>query len=153
MKSPLVIVIATLALAVGVGLGTALATQPANPESVRLVSLPLKLPAVGNVDAVRQWRFGRLESVVQAAGQEDIEMRIRTADGVVHSIFGPGPPLSDLARASNWFDLSKPRPGRNDYVERMIAFDVDGNGRLIAAMSLEPLSRSQARLRRAFGNR
>jgi hypothetical protein len=125
--------------------------KSAPDEQVRLVKLPLDLPAVGNVDGVRQWRFGRLESVEQRGAGPDIVLNIRTADGSVHKIVAPGPPLAQLARRSNW--LTAPdaaRPGRATYVERMIAFDADENGRLIAMMSMEPINRARSRLRRAL---
>ena len=33
------------------------------PEAVRLVKLTTPLPAIGNVDAVKEWRFGRIQEV------------------------------------------------------------------------------------------
>jgi hypothetical protein len=120
-------------------------------EQIRLVELPLKLPAVGNVDAVKKWHFGRLQSVEQHGAGPDIVLNIRTADDVVHRIIGPAPPLGELARRSNWMTApDAARPGRATYVERMIAFDADENGRLIAMMSMEPMNRARSRLRRAL---
>ena len=63
----------------------------------------------------------------------------------------PRAPLVDLAWQSGWFSHdAKDRPTRRDYVERMVAIDVDANGRLIAMMSLEPVRRDTNRMRRAI---
>lgn len=114
------------------------------------IELPLKFPAVGNIDAVKQWRFGRLQDVDQTAGT-DIVLGIRTDQGYVR-VTGPGPELSDLAYRSNWVrSPSRQFPGRSDYAERMIAFDYDPQFRLIALASLEPLPRDRNRLLRAIG--
>ena len=148
-----------VALTTIVGFGSALAayqstyerTPPTTrPDQVRLMKLPVDLPAVGNIDAVQQWRLGRLEQVEQQSGSSDIRLSIRTANGETLRIVGPTEPLVGLARDSNWFSEGKTSPGKSDYVERMIAFDVDQNGRLIAMMSLEPVERSHARLRRSI---
>jgi hypothetical protein len=120
---------------------------------VRQLELPRQLPAVGNIEAVERWHFGRLELVEQSTGTPDIVLQIRTEGGEVIRVTAPGPPLLELARASNWFEPARDTPGRNDYVERMIAFDADEDDRLIAMMSLEPIRRSNARLRRVFGGR
>ncbi len=141
-------VLCTTVLVAAAALSPARAVQPTGP--VKLVDLPLKLPAVGNLDAVRQWRFGRLQQVETSAGP-DIVLRIRTADNTVLRISGPRAELAELAWQSNWVSTpSKSKPGRSDYVERMIAFDVDANGRLIAMMSLEPVRRDRSRMRRAL---
>jgi hypothetical protein len=119
---------------------------------VKYIEPPLKLPAVGNLDAVKQWRMGRLQEVLQVAGP-DINLRIRIADGSVLQVVGPGAELAELAWQSNWITTAtKTSPGRSDYVERMIAFDVDANNRIIAMMSLETVARDRRRLRRALGN-
>jgi hypothetical protein len=136
------------AVVAAAGLSSAVASR--QPSPVTLVELPLKLPAVGNLPAVKQWRFGRLEQVEQFSGQPDIILSIRTMDDAVLRIAAPAAPLVELARRSNWVDPGKARPGRSDYVERMIAFDVDAQSRLIAMMSLEPMGRSDSRLRRAL---
>jgi hypothetical protein len=124
-----------------------------SPNTVTRIDLPLQVPAVGNLDAVKTWRFGRIESVVRTVDQTDIVLTIRIASGEVLTITAPGPPLADLALASDWvrFADSKTMVGRSDYVERMIAFDVDETGRLIAMASLEPINRNERRMRRAFG--
>jgi hypothetical protein len=149
MKLSQVLIVAALAFTAGIGAG-----QTARQESpVTMVELPLKLPAVGNLAAVRQWRFGRIQQVEQIGGQGDIALSIRTADGTVGRMAAPGPALVELARQSEWFGYSKERPGRSEYVERMVAFDVDERNRLIAMISLEPVYRDRNRLRRALGNR
>ena len=113
------------------------------------IELPLKFPAVGNVSAVKQWKFGRLQEVEQTAGS-DIVLVIRTDQGPVR-VTGPGPALSELAFRSNWVRTpTRSFPGRSDFAERMIAFDYDPQLRLIAMASLEPLPRDRNRLRRAI---
>ena len=139
---------ALAALIGAIGPAAAQRTRPDNP--VKVMKLPLELPAVGNFDAVRLWRFGRLQEVEQKAGP-DLILSIRTGDGRVQRIVGPAAELAELARQSNWLTTTKSQPGRSDYVERMIAFDVDRNGRLIAMISLEPQKRDRKRLRRAIG--
>jgi hypothetical protein len=125
------------------------ATRPAT--DVRLVDLPFQLPAIGNVDAVEQWVPGRIQSVEQVGDAPDVILELRTIDGAVHRVVAPRA-LASLAAASRWFDPGvKSRPGRADYVERMVALDVDQNGRLIAMISLEPMDRDRSRLRRALG--
>jgi hypothetical protein len=125
-------------------------TRPAATD-VRMVKLPRELPAIGNIDAVRQWRFGRIESVTQTGGSDDVKINIRVESGDVLETIGPRV-LGDLARASNW---TVPETGntqlvRADYVERMVAFDVDASGRIIAMLSMEPLDRDRQRLARGL---
>jgi hypothetical protein len=148
MKLSRVFVVAALAFAAGICAG-----QSGGPGSpVTLIDLPLKLPAVGNLEAVQQWRFGRLQSVERVGGGGNLVLSIRAQDGTVLRMAAPGPPLVELARDSDWIRFDKPTPSRSEYVERMIAFDVDGQQRLIAMISLEPLYRDRNRLRRALGN-
>ncbi|MHC4080588.1 MAG: hypothetical protein ACYS15_08770 [Planctomycetota bacterium] len=149
MKLSCVLIVAALAFAAGISAGQT--SRPGSP--VTLVDLPLKLPAVGNLGAVRQWRFGRLQSVEQIGGQGDLVLSIRTKDGTVLRMGAPGPALLELARDSEWIRFGRATPGRTEYVERMIAFDVDANQRLIAIISMEPVFRDRNRLRRALGNR
>ena len=146
MKVSLTLTVLVLVFAAGMGAGQA--TRRESP--VTLIELPLKLPAVGNLTAVREWRFGRLQQVEQIGANADIILQIRTPNGAVHRVIGPRAELTELARQSNWVDASKARPGGSDYTERMIAFDVDGQQRLIAMISLEPMNRSRNRLRRAL---
>ena len=108
-------------------------------------------PAVGNVDLVREWRLGRIDRAEIRSGDPDATIRIRDAYGRNWDIVGPRGPLQELARASNWMDPDKQFPGSADYVERMVAFDVDESGRLIAMVSLETVHRHRANLRRALG--
>ena len=150
MKLSYVLITAVVAFAAGVGAGQT--TRQGSP--VTLVDLPLKLPAVGNLDAVRQWRFGRIQSVETRGAGGDIVLSIRTGDGTVLRMGGPGPQLAELARTSEWVRFaSSNAPIRAEYVERMIAFDMDEQQRLIAMISLEPVFRDQNRLRRALGPR
>ena len=130
------------------------AAQPGPPAAtapaIVSMELPLKFPVVGNVAAVRQWRFGRLQDVEQTSGT-DIILGIRTNQGLVR-VVGPGPQLSDLAFQSDWVRTpTRSFPGRSDFAERMIAFDFDANNRIIALASLEPVFRDRNRLRRAIG--
>jgi len=127
------------------------AIQGETPSSqVTRMKLPLDLPAIGNIDAVKTWRFGRIEEVIQS-GAGDVGIKIRTADGRVHQVVGPRV-LRDLAQASNWMrpETNNPRVTRADYVERMVAFDVDESGRIIAMISLEPMDRDAERLKRGL---
>lgn len=127
-------------------------SQPSrNPDGITMMRPPMEFPAIGNIDAVKQWRLGRIERLERRAGSDDVLCEIRTVDNRVHKVVVPREPIGYLARQCGW--LSTPTQtfaSRSDYVERMIAFDVDGNGRIIAVMSLEPFGRNQARLRRAF---
>lgn len=136
------------ALVLAACLGTALAQRQVTVVSQ--VELPLKLPAVGNFDAVQKWQFGRIESIEHLGSSGDIVLRIRIPNGTVLRVVGPGPQLNELARKSDWYNPNKQVPAREDYVERQVAFDVDGNGRLIAMISLEPMRRDRNRLRRAL---
>jgi len=141
-----------VAVVVGGVLGP-IAAQPGAPVpsqgGIVRIELPLKFPAVGNVSAVKQWKFGRLQEVEQTAGT-DIVLVIRTEQGPVR-VTGPGQALSELAFRSNWVRTpSRSFPGRSDFAERMIAFDYDPQMRLIALASLEPLTRDRNRLRRAI---
>jgi hypothetical protein len=142
---------AMAALLMGIVVMVLAAAQPATaPGAIVSMELPLKFPVVGNVAAVKQWRFGRLQDVEQTSGT-DIILGIRTNQGLVR-VVGPGPQLSDLAFQSDWVRTpTRSFPGRSDYAERMIAFDFDANNRLIALASLEPVFRDRNRLRRAIG--
>jgi hypothetical protein len=142
---------AMAALLMGIVVMVLAAAQPATaPGAIVSMELPLKFPVVGNVAAVKQWRFGRLQDVEQTSGT-DIILGIRTNQGLVR-VVGPGPQLSDLAFQSDWVRTpTRSFPGRSDYAERMIAFDFDANNRIIALASLEPVFRDRNRLRRAIG--
>ncbi len=149
MRTSILLGIAVLAAAVGFAAGQ---SRPSSGQT--MIQLPVQLPAVGNVDAVRQWRLGRLQQIERRGGSEDIVIHLRTADGRVHRIIGPREPLATLGRRCRWIDSDfRVVAGRAGYVERMVAFDVDEDGRLIAAISLEPFDRNNNRLRRALGRR
>ena len=145
--------IALAAVVVGgvIGLTAAQTSRPnVTDGSIVWMEVPLKFPVVGRIDAVKQWKFGRLQDVEQTAGS-DIILGIRTNLGYIR-VIGPGPQLSDLAFKSNWVRTpTRAFPGRSDFAERMIAFDYDPDHRLIAMASLEPLPRDRNRLRRAIG--
>ena len=124
--------------------------QP-GPDGITMMRAPFEFPAIGNIDAVRQWRLGRIERLERRAGMDDVLVDVRTPDGRVQQVIMPLEPVGILVRRCGW--LSTPTQtfaSRSDYVERMIAFDVDRDGRIIALMSLEPFGRNQSRLRRAF---
>jgi hypothetical protein len=123
-----------------------------SPGTVTMIDLPVKVPAVGNLGAVKTWRLGRIESIERSQNEGEILLNIRVKNGDVLKIVAPGPPLADFAVASDWVKHAdaKSLPGRKDWVERMIAFDVDETGRLIAMASLEPLNRNERRMWRAF---
>lgn len=123
------------------------------PGGITMIRPPMEFPAIGNIDAVREWRLGRVERLERRTGSNDVLVQIRTADNQVHPVIAPREPVAFLVRQCGW--LSTPTQtfaSRSDYAERMVAFDVDANGRLIAIMSLEPFGRSQARMRQAFCN-
>ena len=87
-------VIAVIALAAAAaGFATAQATRP----GFRMMKLPLDLPAVGNIDDVRQWRFGRIE-LIERRGTDDIRIRMRLASEQVVHVVGPREPLAALGR-------------------------------------------------------
>ena len=136
--------------AAAAGFATAQATRP----GLLMMKLPLELPAVGNVDSVRQWRFGRLELIERLGATGDIRIRMRLANGQVVRVVGPSEQLAALGRACGWVRTeTQTVAGRADYVERMIAFDADETGRIIAVISMEPFNRDRARLQRVFGPR
>ena len=56
MRTSILLGIAVLAAAVGFAAGQ---SRPSSGQT--MMRLPVQLPAVGNVDAVRQWRLGRLQ--------------------------------------------------------------------------------------------
>ena len=149
MRISILLGIAALAAAAGFAAGQ---TRPSSGHS--MMQLPVELPAVGNTDAVKRWRLGRVQAIERRGDSDDIVIHLRTADGRVQRIIGPREPLAILGRRCGWVDADlRVVAGRAGYVERMVAFDVDANGRLIAAISLEPFNRDNNRLRRALGRR
>jgi len=120
-----------------------------SPDEIKRVKLPLELLAIGDMEAAKNWRFGRIESVVQE-GPGDVIIKMRLEDGRVIETVGSRR-LSDLARASNWVpNANKSQLSRADYVERMVAFDLDQNNRIIAMISMEPIDRDRSRLQRGL---
>ena len=116
------------------------------------MKLPVPLPAVGNVEAVRKWRFARIERIDRNRTDADMAITVRFADGTTRQVVGPRDPLAQLGQACGWLRVeTQTVAGRADFVERMVALDVDENNRIIAIMSMEPFDRDRARLRRAFG--
>src|SRR5262245_42519392 len=96
-----IIVSSAIAFAIGCAGASifAQATRPTAAHEVVNVTLPLDLPAIGNIKAATNWRFGRIESVVQVGRGDDVKINIRTEDGTVLETIGPRV-LSALARAS-----------------------------------------------------
>ena len=149
MRIAVIAAIVVVAAAAGFALGQT--TQP--NTGLQRMRLPLDLPAVGNIDAVRKWRIARIESIERSTG-DDIRIQIRLANGQVERVVGPRQQLAALGRACGWVrDPNQTVAGRADYVERLIALDVDQTGRIIAVISMEPFNRNRRRLERAFGCR
>jgi hypothetical protein len=148
----IIVVSSLIGLVMGMACATIFAQANEPPASeVRPVKLPLDLPAIGNISAVKEWRFGRIQSVVQTGSSDDVRISIRIEDGRVLEVIGPRV-LGDLARASNWTvpDTANTQLVRADYVERMVAFDVDATNRIVAMISMEPMDRDRRRLQRGL---
>ncbi len=149
MRISILLGIAALAAAAGFAAGQ---TRPSSGHT--MMRLPVELPAVGNINAVQRWQLGRVQQIERRGNSDDIVIHLRTAGGRVHRIIGPREQLAILGRRCGWINTDfRVVAGRAGYVERMVAFDVDANGRLIAAISLEPFNRDNNRLRRALGRR
>jgi len=147
MKSGLIAAVVIAAATAGFAFGQ----TTRSVSGIKPVKLPVPLPTVGNIDAVKKWKFGRIEQISRNPADADITIRVRIANGQTADIVGPRQALSTLARSCGWVATeTQTVAGRSDYVERMIAFDVDETGRFIAVMSMEPFNRDRARLRRAF---
>ena len=116
------------------------------------VELSFKLPAIGNVEEVSQWTYGRLANL-SYIGDNDVALTIRTAEGPVQRIVCPKRPLHALARVSSWMRASETSISAKQYTERMVAFTADETGRVIAMVSLEPLPRDGKRIARAYDAR
>lgn len=151
-RSPLRIVLLLALTAAGVAAVRVAPAQTTRSQGpVTWMELPLNFPVVGNIEAVNQWQMARLQEVQQTA-TTDLIVTFRLGNGRLVRATGPGPELCDLAFQSDWVrTATKTFPGRTDYAERMVAFDVDGNGRLIAMASLETVNRDRSRLRSALG--
>ena len=116
------------------------------------VELSFKLPAIGNVEEVSQWTYGRLTNLTYI-GDNDVALTIRTAEGPVQRVVCPKLPLHALARVSSWMRASETSISAKQYTERMVAFTADETGRVIAMVSLEPLPRDGKKIAKAYGNR
>ena len=146
--------VAGFAVLAATTLGGASGQARSQPGGITMIKPAMEFPAIGNIDAVKQWRVGRIERIERRTGTDDVAIDIRTADEQVHRVIGPREPLAFLVRRCGWVSSSTQTfASRSDYVERMVAFDVDSNGRIIAVMSLEPFARSTSRMRRAFCGR
>ena len=138
-------------VAVTVATAPAQETQPASPPAgtVQPVKFCAELPAIGNVDLVEEWHFGRIQSLSQS-GQE-VALEIRGENGGMVTLICPREPFGELAHASRWMEnRSNPFPSVRDYIERQIAFDADETGRIIAMASLEPIPRNGRRIANAM---
>ncbi len=143
----------TLAVSAGVaGLAwTVLASAQSRPDPAgSWVELTFKLPAIGKVDLVKEWTFGRIASLTRL-GQDEFILEIRLADGRERRMICPSRPFVDLARVSNWMAGSGSSLSQKHYIERMVAFDADRSDRIIALVSLEPLPRNERKIARAVG--
>jgi hypothetical protein len=140
-----------IAIAVAVAAAGGFAFGQASGQSIRGIKLPIEFPAVGNIDAVKQWRLARIEEIRRHPNSPDLELRLRLANGRTVEVIGPHEPLAALGRGCGWVTTeTQTVAGRDSYVERMIAFDADQNSRIIAIASLEPFNRDRTRLRRVF---
>ena len=130
--------------------GREVLAQTSRPNDVQAVRLCFDLPAIGNVESVKEWRFGRIDNI-QRVGTDEIRLGIRTRDDTVHRLVCPARPFAMLAARSNWTSESGSGfPSRRDFVERMVAFAADDSGRVIALTSLEPVARRGRRIADAF---
>ena len=130
--------------------GAQVSGQAGSSNTVHTVKLCFDLPAIGNVESVKKWQFGRIDSV-QRLGGDDIRLSVRTRDGVVHQMMCPSQPFAVLASRSQWMSESGAEfPSRREFVERMVAFSADDSGRVIALTSLEPVARRGRRIADAF---
>ena len=143
----------TLAVTAGMaGLAwTLFASAQTRPDpSGSWVELTFKLPAIGNVDVVKEWTFGRIANLTRR-GQDEFILEIRLGDGSSRRTICPSRPFVDLARVSNWMTGSGQSLSQKHYIERMVAFDADRSDRIIALVSLEPLPRNERKIARAVG--
>ena len=116
------------------------------------VELSFTLPAIGNVDQVSEWRYGRLVNLTYI-GENDVSLEIRTAKGSVQRVICPKLPFHALAQVSSWMRASDTSLSAKEYTERMVAFTADETGRVIAMVSLEPLPRNGKKIARAYDAR
>jgi len=149
-----IFVLAALAslAAVTLGLAPRPMQAPPPPGAVAWIEKTFRLPAIGNIDAVKAWKYGRIERMSRM-GDRDAILEIRDAQGATRRVLCPHGPFVELARVSNWFTSGQAQPSARDFVERMVAFDFDENDRIIALASLEPLPRNARRIADAFRRR
>jgi len=117
--------------------------KPGTPDASGLqwAQLTAELPAIGNVDKARQWRFGRIVGVADTT-TADVFIEIRHGTNQRIRVICPRQPFAELARASRWMEADRQFPSRREFIERMIAFDVDSDDRVIGLISLEPIPRN-----------
>ncbi len=113
------------------------------------VELSFTLPAIGNVDQVSEWTYGRLVNLTYI-GENDVSLEIRTAKGPVQRVICPKLPFHALAQVSSWMRASETSISAKEYTERMVAFTADETGRVIAMVSLEPLPRDGKKIAKAY---
>ena len=70
MRITRVLGFALLTAAAGFAVGQTAPRLDSSP--VTLATLPLKLPAVGHLEAVDEWRFGRVQRIERRTGSADI---------------------------------------------------------------------------------
>ncbi len=153
MKTRYMMTFAFLAGIAAVTLAQDITPTQGNQEGpVKWVDITATLPAVGNIEAVEKWHYGRLENLTRL-GTGDVMLEIRNKEGNTARVICPFDPFVTLAQVSLWYEGPKQLPGRRDYIERMVAFSADADGRVIGLVSLEPLPRNGRRIARAFGPR
>ncbi len=116
------------------------------------VELSFSLPAIGNVEEVSKWTYGRLVNLTYI-GENDVSLEIRTAKGPIQRVICPKLPFHALAQVSSWMRASDTSLSAKEYTERMVAFTANERGRVIAMVSLEPLPRDGKKIARAYGAR
>ena len=147
----IVFVFFALALAIAGTHFVAAATQD-ETGSGKWVKLSLRLPTIGNVEEVSNWKYGRLVNLTYI-GDNDVALTIRTAKGSVQSVICPKLPFHALAQVSSWMrpsDTSDTSVSANEYTERMVAFTADETGSVIAMVSLEPLPRNGKKIAKVY---
>ncbi len=140
-----------IALAVATTQLVAAARQDENGPG-KWVELSFRLPAIGNVEEVSKWTYGRLVNLTYI-GENDVSLEIRTAKGPVQRVICPKLPFHALAQVSSWMRASETSISAKEYTERMVAFTADETDRVIAMVSLEPLPRNGKRIARAYDAR
>ncbi len=130
--------------------GTAALQNDTGPG--KWVELSFSLPAIGNVEEVSKWTYGRLVNLTYI-GENDVSLEIRTAKDPVQRVICPKLPFHALAQVSSWMRASETSISAKEYTERMVAFTADETGRVIAMVSLEPLPRNGKKIARAYDAR